>query len=508
MKLFVNRGLMCFSLVLLLTTGCLKNPELEYVSNKEGLGDLISNHISGDEGILISRQVNAPGRLNWDCESSKKEVGIHAEVVVPEVTAVPIWQLQHMELNSELLEFYARTLFEDGKIRNSGGASTKDDIDHRVEYMTEFLEAGCLSDGTPLDGQNLISEDGEQRRSDYIRDYIQLLYENYDEFPEEPKYGEAVDYSLNLEEGSIGNTNTSLVFPYNWEYADLTGIYNGKEYQLCFEADGINTGIRFTMDDFAETAYGFEHRCIGYRQNDNNSFADSETESTCGIPKEEAVSLCRDFLSQLGIENMEAEEPMELDLWNYGADAVNEVIYLGNKGYLILFHRSYNEVQDISAGVSVEDLLNQKTSIFNIAWNQYQEQFPDEAASEENLQGEEGFILKSVPELAAFLVTDDGITYAWIQNLMEEQNCLAENVKLLDFNQIERQAEAHFESLYADSDKKFVATFVELNYAAMRSPDREGEYILVPVWDFRHGNRVFVSINAIDGTVFDRGHGY
>lgn len=509
MKKPMIRILLCFSLVLLLSGGCLKTPELEYVSNKEGLGNLISNKAADDEGILITKQVNALERVDWDCEDAEEEVGIHAEVILPEVTAVPIWQLEHKELNSDLLEFYARTIFEGDKIRNSGAIYTKDVVDHQVDYMTEFLERGCLSDGTPLDEHNIISEDGEQSRSERIREYIQLLYKNYDELPEEPEYGEAVDYSFYLEEYDLGYTDSDLLLiPYEFEYAGVTGLYNDKEYTLTLQKDSMNTGICFALDSFEKTVHGYDYRCISYSKNENNSFAYCEEESTCEIHKEEAVLLCQDFLTQLEIENMEAEEPIELDLWERGQDAIMEINYLGNKAYLILFHRSYNDLKDIAVDLSVEDILNQQMSIPNIAWDQFMEQFPYEEVLEQGSSAEERFILKSVPELAAFLVTDDGITYAWIQNLMEEQGCLAENVKLLDFAQVERQAEAHFQSLYTDSEKKVVATFVELNYAAMRSPDREGEYILIPVWDFRHGNKVYVSINAIDGTVFNRQQGY
>lgn len=496
-------------LSLILTAGCLENPDTEYVSNKEGVGNLITNHTVADDGILIRQQVHAPERLSWDCETAEAEVGIHAEVIVPEVTAVPIWQLRKIEINDERLEFYAGTIFEEGKIRDSG-IYTKKTLEHRIDYLTEFLDAECLSDGTPLDEVIYETDSGSKTASDDIRDTIQSLYEEYESCPEEAVYGEEVDYSFHNDEESMGYSGTSLLFPYDWKYKTVTGIYNGKEYDLTLETDGINTGIEFALNEYEKTVYGYDYRCIKYQTNSTNSFASREAESTCTISQEEAVKLCRDFLIQMGMENMGAEGIEELDLWEEGQDGIPEYNYLGNKGYLILFHRGYNSIQDISFNLSTVEVINQENSVYWTAFKQFQEQYPYEEASEKDLQGEEGFILKSVPELAAFIVTDDGISYAWIQNPMKEEVCLAENVMLIEFDQVAKQAEAHIETLYADAgkDKEYTVTFVELNYAAMESPNQEGEYILVPVWDFRHGNKVLVSINAIDGTIFDRKEGY
>lgn len=503
-------------LSLILMTGCLENPNTEYVSNKEGLGNLITSNIATDAGVPIQQQVHAPEQVSWDCEAAGAEVGIHAAVIIPEVTAVPIWQLRQKELNRDLLEFYAETIFEEGKIRNTA-YYTKETIDHRVDYLTEFLENGCLSDGTPLDEIILETDSGRKTLADDIRDYIPVLYEDYEGLSEKPSYGDAVDYSFVTEHTTIGYGGTARAMPYDWEYGTATGIYNGKEYNLTLETDGMNAAVRFALDEYETTVYGYDYRCIEYQKNALNSHEDREAESTCTLSRDEAAALCRDFLTQLGMEHMETNEIEELALWESGQDGIPEYNYLGNKGYLILFHRGYNSMQDISVHLSTKDILEQSNSIQQIAFECFQEKYSYEEAMQEELQENEAFgkesqeeevIVKTVPELAAFIVTDDGITYAWIQNPMEEEVCLAENVMLLDFERVEAQAKAHFETLYADAEEEATATFVELNYAAMWSPNQEGEYIMIPVWDFRHGNKVFVSINAIDGTVFDREQGY
>lgn len=508
MKKDRRRIMVLTGILLLLSAGCMKNPDIEYVSNKENVGNLVLSHSANDEGILIAQQIGAPERLSWDCETvnADAEVGIHAEVIVPEVTAIPIWQLQQQEWNSEVMEVYAASLFEAGKIRTQSWDS-KEKAMRRIEYLTEFLDAGCLSDGTPLDDVDSYGDSGSIRMSDIIRDEIQLCYDDYSALPTESVYGDSVDYSFINNDEMLGYAGTQLLFPYSYENAGVTGVYNGKEYDMLLDSDGTNSGISFKLGDYERTAYGYDYRCILFGKNATNSEAGRETESTCSFSGEEAVRLCEEFLSQLGIVNMEHEQVEELDLWEVGAEPVIEFNYLGNKGYLVLFHRSYNSIQDISYDLSVDDILEQSQNVHNIAWKQYQKQFPWEEVTAET-QAEEGFILKAVPEMAAFIVTDDGITYAWIQNLMQEQECLAENVRLVDFDQVARQAEAHLETLYTDSDKEVSVTFVELNYAAMQSPDKEGEYALIPVWDFRHGEKVYVTINAIDGSTFDRGEGY
>ena len=119
--------------------------------------------------------------------------------------------------------------------------------------------------------------------------------------------------------------------------------------------------------------------------------------------------------------------------------------------------------------------------------------------------------------IAIFTVLDDGIVRAWIQNPVENRELQAENVKLLGFDQVLKQGMAYMETLYGDSGtsdpggyQNIVIRSIELHYARMQSPDNENEFTMIPVWDFKEfeDGRIMLSINAIDGSRFDRESGY
>ena len=130
---------------------------------------------------------------------------------------------------------------------------------------------------------------------------------------------------------------------------------------------------------------------------------------------------------------------------------------------------------------------------------------------------EDGYKELMLKGMAVFSVSDEGIMSAWIQNPVDNRQLLAENVKLLEFEQIMKQGIAYLESSYGDSGtpsisghRNIVIRSVELNYARMQSPDKENEFIMIPVWDFNEytDGKPRVSVNAIDGSLFDREGGY
>ena len=81
----------------------------------------------------------------------------------------------------------------------------------------------------------------------------------------------------------------------------------------------------------------------------------------------------------------------------------------------------------------------------------------------------------------------------------------------MDFEQVLSQGMTAMEMKYADSGTYSNRTSIEikkiqLNYAYMQAPDNPNEYTMIPVWDFRSGKdgNIYVTINAIDGTEFNR----
>lgn len=509
MKRKVEKICAVMAVILLLSSGCVKSPDFESVSNKEGMDNWLLNNTANDEGIPLREQLQVPESVHWTSDKVNEytTVAINGTPVVPEVTAVPVWRIHQKSIDSELLEDYAQILF-DNEQRRTPGNDTKES---RLQYI-ESVEA-CLEAGYTADGTGAPSGEGYSPiyTEEMLRQILQNEYEDIDTLEEESEWetNETYDYSFHPDsivyEGDIPYT-------YDYEEGGVVGLYNGKEYELHFARDGINSDIHFHMYDIEETAYGCPYQFINYEVPNPEELEEmgiTPDESTCAYSKEEAIALCKDFLMQLGIENMEVSgEIEELNLIN--SNGVYPV-KLGNEGYLIFFTRSYESIRDLSVGsrefIRAGAFYGGELPI-SIRWYMSNEFH----AWKESGHTEEGFQLPQRQETAAFVVTDDGILYASLMNPMENEECLAQHVKLLEFDQIQRRAEDQMEILYedagtADGRRAINATEIELNYAAMQAPDSEGEYIMVPVWDFRWGNNIWVTVNAIDGSRFDRDRG-
>lgn len=493
------------AVILLLLSGCLKTPEFESVSNKERIGDWLLNSTASDEGISLREQLRVPDSVHWTSDKGNEytTVAINGAPVISEGTAVPVWEIHQKDIGSELLESYAELLF-DNEQRRIPGDYTRQYRMQNIEALEACLASGCTADGIPLD------EAYFSGYTEVLRQTLEREYENLDTLEEESDWETKEAYDYSFDSDSIEYNTEDMSYTYDMEEGGVVGLYNGKEYELHFERDGMNSDVHFQMYDIEETSYGCPYQFIHYEVPETGEFAVKQAESTCMYSKEEAVSLCKDFLIQLGIENMEVSgEIQELNLVNNnGAD----MIELGNEGYLIFFTRAYAGIQDLSMGS--RQFITAGTTYAGgmpIGIQFYmQKEFKEWEASGHT---EEGFQLDRMQEASAFIVTDDGIVYACLMNPMENAMCLAEHVKLLEFEQIQRRAEDQMEVLYADAgtaDRKrdINATVIELNYAAMQAPDREGEYIMVPVWDFSSGNNIWVTVNAIDGSRFDRDKGF
>ena len=115
------KGVISLLLILSLAgTACLKTPDVEYVTNKEGQNFLISDNKTNDGGVSIAEQVNIPERAEGTCEKVNEytSIEIDAVVKVPDQTAVPIYSVVPMEVSEESLKNYTESLFGAGRFHN------------------------------------------------------------------------------------------------------------------------------------------------------------------------------------------------------------------------------------------------------------------------------------------------------------------------------------------------------------------------------------------------------
>lgn len=134
-------------------------------------------------------------------------------------------------------------------------------------------------------------------------------------------------------------------------------------------------------------------------------------------------------------------------------------------------------------------------------------------------------------ERCEVIVGDDGIQRVEIYSPYDVEGIQTEHVKLMDFESIIKIYEQMMEIANADMTDYFNKNIyhikkITLGYSRIYDPTVDSTTgIIVPVWDFfggcdseceeyvdknsgEHSKESFLTINAIDGTVIDRGLGY
>lgn len=527
MKQKQKQILFTISLVsLVISTGCLKTPEVEYVTNKEGQGTLISDNVIADNGIPIARQIEAPAHVTGSCEKVNEftSIEIDADVLTPSGTSVPVYTVSLIRPDEEAVEAYTGILYETGEFYNRDYSITShymywsvEEIYENIERLQRIIDTAEITNvAEPVTDEegNIIEMDLEYKESlESSIDYFQQLLLTAEECP---TYGSPVSYDFETENSQIaprvrdGNNiiqSMDVTVDYNFEHASFTGRHNGREYNLSLYRDSLNSELRFQLMNRESLDNGYELCDIDLVTNHHGNYLPKP--NTCSYSQEEAIDLCKDFLAELGIDNMEAQ--YATDIYLFRNTLMPDEEYLGKKGWKIYLYWGSGDMGDCylpgNDGWMGEFMKGNIEPM--IRYEQEDTFWYDEYG--------EVPVTRTWRNMAIFTVLDEGIIDAWIQNPVENKELLAEHVKLLNFDQVLEQGMAHLETLYGDSGtdqaygrKNIKIRTIELNYARMQAPDTEGEFAMIPVWDFKTGinGESMVSINAIDGSVFDREQGY
>lgn len=514
------------SLLTIMTAGCLKTPDVEYIANKEGQDTLISDNIAMDSGIPIAEQVQAPERIQAVCEKVNEytSIEIDADVVTPNATAVPVYTVSPIEMTSETVKNYTQTLYEDGNFHNReygihgfSYALSVEELYEEIEALQNIIDTAEITDVS----EPVMDEDGTiiEMNMEYMESLVQridLFQQELMTAEERQTYGSPVSYDFEKETSTVavrvrqGNNiiqdMDGETFDYDFEHATFTGMRNGKEYELSLYRDTLNNELRFYLPYKESLDCGYQFGEISLVTDHKGSYMTKP--NTCSYSQEEAVALCKDFLAELGIDNMEAQYVADIYLFRHYTMPDEE--FLGKKGWRIYLYWGSGEMGDCFSPKKDVYLAESTFSSDPILRLEIDNSFLND-------QGDVVTTFRTWRGMASFTVLDDGIINAWIQNPVENQELLTENVRLLDFDQVLQQGIACLETLYGDSGisgpygrKDIQIRTIELNYARMQSPDSEDEFTMIPVWDFKTGpdGESMVAINAIDGSRFDREMGY
>lgn len=506
-------------LAALILTGCLKTPDTEFITNKEGQSTLIADHTAIDEGILIREQVQASDTITESIDVNNENVTleIDAKVSIPEVTALPVYRFAPIEFTPEYIEAFVMGFYDDGKVFNGYPYYTersKEDVYEEIEECNAQLNHEIVDslDGVPEDRKSNgceFDEEGNIVRitPEYVEQTkreIARLQEELKTLPDHsPDYGDPVSYEMReLTEDLYyfdASINESKGAPYHRKIAYFTGLRNGQEYYLLFEEDAWNRRIYISRPPGTATG----EKGITYSMIYINYLHRGEVkQNECRYSVEEAEEMGREILKLTGMEDMDPGCILESELLHSGQSI--------GEAYSFCFLPSVNGVTDVylselersmamrdPAWIAANELKNRASSRMD--------EFMEDKAEEEE------FMVPEQQTNASFLITDEGLLVGEIYNPKIRGELLAENVELLDFDQVVKQGINQIKNLYADkgsSIEKFEVRVktIELSYAYMQSPENPDEYIMIPVWDFKSGDNgtIYVTINAIDGSVVER----
>lgn len=518
---------------LLLSTGCLKTPNIEYVTNKENQGNYTFVENDSSSGS-IAEQIGAPSHVEQEGKTLNQNtfITIDADVLISAEQTVPVYAITPLPITEEMLKFYVGRIYDGETYRYpyynpmfEAAPHTQEEIQKKIEYYQEHLNQMNVVDVTDvvgvgegvegeevffIDGNGFIRDAGgnmvvgvyDQESYDLVQNQIIALQQELLTTPEEQELLSEVTYDWEphtIQTKDFNDFGFSMVYTdYNYDVASFVGQRQGHRFHLTFTKDNFCSTFTLSMDKNEKLENGYLYG-DPFVKSEVDWVENNSIDNQCKYTKEEAEDLCRDFLKDLELRDMDVQVVKQIQLQANGQN-------LGFQGYRLYCYRSYNGMGDTmyKGYDSKSDLGDDRFMFDSGAIHGYH-------LSTNTLEERIG----TNREIAIFTVLDDGIVEAKILNPMENQELLAENTKLMNFDTVLNQGLTQLSVQYGDSGDTFhrrmiQVNTIELNYACMKSPDEDQKYTMVPVWDFKSGRTgvVYVSINAVDGTVFDRGLGH
>lgn len=516
---------------------CQPTPEREAIVNKEGQSTLVSNNSISDDGTLIKTRVGAPDTVlkSLDCN-----IEIDANVIIPEISAIPVWSVKMVDLNKRAEEIVDR-FYETGTLQNTKRWEFREGKGIFYFYTLEDYETILSNYEARLNSSppaNLKSTYNDEIYYDELKHDIEWLGLEMADAPEASTmkttppvaFVDVTNKTKNIDEtGSVIYEDGSLTY----QKLNLLGTHDGKQYDMGIIMDAWNSGIDIYLHATEPVSWS-GGSSLAY---EIQAFAATDSsENKCRYTYGEAVALCDEYLKQAGIENMSAgySRPVTIS---------DDYTTPEKDGYLLYYYRTYGQIGDGNVGSLSDEVLlyeteggslryggiNEFEEFYNVSINreltfngwgrkEYEivlEEYLAELRSDTEISGTEVAELPVLKECICFLVGDDGILSMKYFNPMENVGLVAENVVLLPFDKVCESAYAYLEVIadqngIADASKKVRISQIELNLARVRNPMEENSYTMLPVWDFRTGvdGDTFVTVNAIDGSIIDRTLGY
>lgn len=452
----------------------------------------------------LREAVGAPERYQSEVEDTtgKLKIFTDAQVEIPAADKVSTIAVTQHPFDQELIDRVTETFFPDADVYEEYSYTqwTKADWQAKLEELKGYAAEGNL------DPYNY----GTDEEGNYFYDLnqsIETVEQNYQNAPEErtpkkvtPQFGLEVDY---------GNGSIEKQDDYFFGIVEMgdQGLYSYRLKKWGSMPMEIDIAKLPDEDSGYDALRWIEYQAL---QGADSGGPDEETvKADIGISLEEARRIGDEKVAKLNIPNMEVVS------WEYG----------------LQFGETYGDVQDVGGYARERQtnagyILHYARKLGGVPVT-YTMDFGGNLESMESEMETWGY------ERLDLYVTKDGIDSMTFINLYDIGETKTERLELMPFQEIMNIYEKMMLIQNADiinyeNDRTYRINRITLGYSRIYEPSTDSRSgLLVPVWDFfgefeshwegdgeSYDNlnttqyQSYLTINAVDGSVIDRGLGY
>lgn len=477
--------------------------ETETKEPEDGEG---SQNASKGSTNALAQKLQVPDRYVASAKEGNFSLDCDAEILVPDVEKVSVWKVSQKEFSQEWIVQVTEAFFGDLPVYNGGTyfVITKDQALEQLNQLKTWQAEGNLD---PYGSIAKAEKDGDMLRAEDLSLQSQIdrweeIYANASEETDRTEVKPMIGASYYLDEKSPDNPEGKL---YDTDKFIGAVEMDGAVYRYKLDDGMVDMPMMIDIQQMRGNGADIGRWYKPDAENDGSSDLPVREEllRTAGITQEEAKSLADSYVEKLGLADDFSAKSVEL------------------------------------AVCTIQDDMSQTSSFDTAGWQvDYTRDiggFPvtDEEDMGGNLESIDATTETWCYERIEIIVNAEGLQQAEIINLYDIEEQQVENVQMLSFPEIAGIFEQMLQIRNADLGesetlRSYQIDRVELGYMRVYDPGADSRSgLLVPVWDFfgklygeynyegesgsfmtvRPQNS-FLTVNAADGTVVNRGLGY
>lgn len=453
-------------IVLCICSACQPTPKADIITPKDDT-NLIEMAQSGEAGVRISEMIGAPERYGFEAnsEDGNVQITVNAEVVVPQVDALPILRMSRHTLTEQDIKNVFSVLCN-GNTVVDGDVLWKSYYQVILERLISMRQEGTLDKYSSLEELDAA---------------ISEIMEKIQEAPNEP---EAIspDFSFHIMDNYMSSARI-LSTPDQVELSDLYAMNQESNVTLEYVRD-IQKNARYHAQIIATNPYYIA-----------SMYSDAtQTIVPPVVNKDEALQTANETINAMGYADFFCS---------------------GSRLAPVGEAREGNAVDGVCEFIFTRKVNGVSTTFTNDVFAAS----PDDPNSVTRPWGYE--------HIRVF-VDDAGVACLLINDPYQVEEFVSEQTTVLPFSDIAKIFEHMIQTKYftIDSDKKteIIVEKITLGLCRIFEKGNSNYGLLVPAWSFMgtltessassnftygsDGYHCLLTINAIDGSIIDRSKGY